>query len=106
MRTGVFVRNSRWGVAQGPYKVSMIIVNYKHLEKVHPASSTFRKQQEGKETIIQRRSLNVFDTTTGNSSLHNSCHYRNKGGICIPNSTTGDLTVNDVDLFQHSNVTA
>ena len=30
----------------------------------------------------------------------------NKGGICIPNSTTGDLTVNDVDLFQRSNVTA
>ena len=29
-----------------------------------------------------------------------------KGGICIPNSTTGDLTVNDVDLFQRSNVTA
>ena len=29
-----------------------------------------------------------------------------KGGICIPNSTTGDLTVNDIDLFQRSNVTA
>ena len=23
--------------------------------------------------------------------------WRNKGGMCIPNSTTDDLTVNDVD---------
>ena len=30
----------------------------------------------------------------------------NKGGMCIPNSTTDDLTVNDVDLFQRSKVTA
>ena len=28
-----------------------------------------------------------------------NCENRNKGGICIPNSTTGDLTVNDVDYF-------
>ena len=37
---------------------------------------------------------------------HFSPNYTNKGGICIPNLTTGDLTMKDIDLFQRSNVTA
>ena len=41
-----------------------------------------------------------------NFVLYSLLSYRNKGGICILNSMTGDLTVNDVDLFQRSNVTA
>ena len=39
---------------------------------------------------------------------HTYIYYicRNKGGMCIPNSTTDDLMINDVDLFQRSKVTA